>query len=325
MNVERQLIEANIKINRNKHKSIKMFYSSLKATSFCSLFLVVAVLFALIIYIFIEGSGKITFDFLFGTEEFSLSLMPAFVGTVSVIIIACLVAIPIGIATAIFLAEYTNSKSKIVKFIRVSTETLAGIPSIVYGLFGYILFVQKLKLGYTILGGGLTIAIMILPLIVRNTEESLLSVPQSYRDGPYALGASKVRTIFKVILPSASSGIVTAVILAIGRVISESAVLLLTIGGLDYRIPQSLLVPGTTLALNVYYYGSHGYPNEAAATALILLVFILLINALAMILGYLLRRKHSAPTVSIRVRLKHFSDDFKEKFNEIRLRKSKRI
>ena len=167
---------------------------------------------------------------------------------------------------------------------------MAGIPSIVYGLFGYLVFVVALKWKYTLLGGGITLAVMILPVIVRATEESLLAVPVAYREGAFALGAGKVRTIFCVVLPAAASGIVTAVILSIGRVISESAVLILTVGMVVNRIPSTVLSPGTSLALDIYYFASHGHPREAAATAVVLLVLVLLLNLAAGAAGKLIRK-----------------------------------
>lgn len=159
-----------------------------------------------------------------------------------------------------------------------------------YGLFGYLVFVVALGWGYSIVGGGITLAVMILPVIVRSVEESLLAVPQSYREGSYALGAGKVRTIFRVVLPSAADGIVTAVILAVGRVVSESAVLILTVGMVVNKLPESLMSPGTSLALDIYFFASHGYPDQAAATSVVLLAVIGLLNLLAAWLGRMLRK-----------------------------------
>jgi phosphate transport system permease protein len=169
--------------------------------------------------------------------------------------------------------------------IRIALETLAGIPSIVYGIFGYLVFVVALGFKYSLIGGGITLAIMILPVIVRSTEESLLAVPRTLREGSFALGSSKVRTIFSVVLPCAASGIVTSLILAIGRVMSESAVLILTSGMVVDKIPEGFASPGTSLALDVYYFGSHGYPEQAAATGVVLLVLVVSINILATVLG----------------------------------------
>ena len=264
---------------------------SLKIFSYISTAIAIISLIAIIGYVLINGVGKINLTLLFGDGKTSPSILPALVGTLSLIVIALGISIPLGIGCAVFLTEYTDNKSKFVKFIRISTETLAGIPSIVYGLFGYLIFVDLLKMGYSLLGGGITLSIMILPVIVRSTEESLLSVPQGLREGSYALGAGKVRTIFKVVLPSCAGGIVTAIILAAGRVISESAVLILTVGMVVDKMPVSLLSPGTSLALDIYYFGSFGYPEEAAATSVVLMVLVFGINLLALLVGKLIKRK----------------------------------
>ena len=222
---------------------------------------------------------------LFGNYGKYPSIKPAFVGTFYLILIAISIAAPIGTGCAIFLAEYTNSKSRLIRAVRIATETLAGIPSIVYGIFGYLVFVIALGFKYSLIGGGITLSVMILPVIVRSTEESLLAVPRSLREGSFALGSSKVRTIFSVVLPCAASGIVTSLILAIGRVISESAVLILTIGMVVNKIPENFASPGTSLALDVYYFGSHGYPEQAAATGAVLLFVVVSINIIATVLG----------------------------------------
>lgn len=274
----------------NKRKTIITFYKTLKIISILCAVVSVAALIAVTLYILVNGVSKLNFELLFGDYSDSPSILPSLVGTIEIILIASAISIPLGVASAIFLVEYMQNKGKLVKIIRIATETLAGIPSIVYGLFGYLIFVVTLKMGYTILGGGMTIAIMILPVIVRQTEESLIAVPMSLREGAYALGASKVATIFKVVLPSASSGIVTAIILAIGRVISESAVLILTIGMVVNKIPESALSPGTSLALDIYYFSSHGYPDAAAATAVVLLILVIAINLIATGAGSLIRK-----------------------------------
>jgi len=240
---------------------------------------------AVIIFIIIRGIPHINMQLLFGDYGKYPSIKPALVGTLYLIFISVMLAAPIGIGSALFLTEYTKSKSRLIRIIRIATETLAGIPSIVYGIFGYLVFVIALGLRYSLIGGGITLAIMILPVIVRSTEESLLAVPRSLREGSFALGSSKFRTIFSVVLPCAASGIVTSLILAIGRVISESAVLILTIGMVVNRLPENFASPGTSLALNVYYFGSHGYPEQAAASAVVLLFLVVSINVLATVLG----------------------------------------
>lgn len=267
-------------------------FKGLKYFSYACTVLSVIALVAVVWYVLSRGIDKISLDLLFGEYDGkSPSILPAFKGTVILVLISAAIAVPIGIFTAIFLVEYMNNKGKFVKIIRLATETLAGIPSIVYGLFGYLIFVVSFGWGYTLLGGGITLAIMILPVIVRSTEESLLAVPDGLREGAYALGASKVRTIFKIILPSAASGIVTSVILAIGRVVSESAVLILTIGMVVNLVPQNAMSPGTSLALDIYFFASHGYPEEAAATSVVLLLFVFALNLIAGGAGKLLKNK----------------------------------
>ena len=267
-------------------------FKGLKYFSYVGTVLSVVALVAVVWYVLSRGIDKISLDLLFGEYDGkNPSILPAFKGTVILVLISAAIAVPIGIFTAIFLVEYMNNKGKFVKFIRLATETLAGIPSIVYGLFGYLIFVVSFGWGYTLLGGGITLAIMILPVIVRSTEESLLAVPDGLREGAYALGASKVRTIFKIILPSAASGIVTSVILAIGRVVSESAVLILTIGMVVNLVPQNAMSPGTSLALDIYFFASHGYPEEAAATSVVLLLFVFALNLIAGGAGKLLKNK----------------------------------
>ncbi len=269
---------------------MKKLCSFLKIVSLVALGIALVALIAVVVYVLVNGVNKLSFDLLFGDYSETPSILPAFVGTVELVLIAAIIAVPLGVASAIFLVEYTNNKGKFVQVIRIATETLSGIPSIVYGLFGYLIFVVFFGWGYSLLGGGITLAIMILPTIVRSTEESLLAVQDGLREGSYALGTSKVRTIFKVVLPSAAGGIVTAVILAVGRVVSESAVLILTIGMVVNKIPGTLLSPGTSLALDIYYFASHGYPDEAAATAVVLLVFVIVLNLLASFVGKMIKK-----------------------------------
>jgi len=241
---------------------------------------------AVIIFILVRGIPHINTGLLFGDySSKNPTIKPALAGTLYLVVISIAIAAPVGVGCAIFLTEYTNSKSRLIRVIRLAVETLAGIPSIVYGIFGYLIFVIALGFRYSLIGGGITLAIMILPVIVRSTEESLLAVPRSLREGSFALGSSKVRTIFSVVLPCAMSGIVTSLILAIGRVISESAVLILTIGMVVNKMPKNIMSPGTSLALNVYYFGSHGYPEQAAATGVVLLVLVVSINIIATVIG----------------------------------------
>jgi len=268
------------------------FFTSLKGLSYFCCALTLVALIAVIVFVIVRGAGNLSWQLLFGEYGGinNPSIVPALFGTLWLIAISMIIAVPFGVFSAVFLVEYMRGKGGIVKIIRVATETLAGIPSIVYGLFGYLIFVVAFGWGYSTLAGGITLAIMILPTIVRSTEESLLSVPDGYREGALALGTSKVRTIFRVVLPAASGGIVTAIILAIGRVVSESAVLILTIGMVMGNF--SFSGPGTSLALAVYYFANNGNPDAAAATAFVLLIFVLLLNLLAAFLGRIIKKKY---------------------------------
>ena len=261
-----------------KYSVLRLFTLGMLVISFMALA-------AIIIFVLIRGLPFVNMQLLLGDYGKYPSIKPALIGTLYLVIIACALAAPIGIGSAIFLAEYMSKTNRFVKIIRVATETLAGIPSIVYGIFGYLVFVVALGLSYSLIGGGITLAIMILPVIVRSTEESLLAVPLSLREGSFALGSSKVRTIFSVVLPCAASGIVTSLILAIGRVLSESAVLILTIGMVVNKMPANINSSGTSLALDVYYFASHGYPEQAAATGVVLLILVISVNITATILG----------------------------------------
>lgn len=276
---------------KKKQRSVgRAFCGGLRIFSYLTTAVAVIALITILVYVIVGGVGKLK-PSLFGDSSEGPTIVPAIVGTLSLVGISLVIAVPLGMGAAIFLAEYANVKGKFVKVVRIATETLAGIPSIVYGLFGYLVFVVAFKMGYTLLGGGITLAVMILPTIVRSVEESLLSVPDGIRQGSYALGAGKVRTIFKVVLPSCAGGIVTAIILAVGRVVSESAVLLLTVGMVVNKMPSSMMSPGTSLALDIYYFANFGYPDEAAATSVVLIVFVLLINLAAVVVGKLIKRK----------------------------------
>jgi len=241
-----------------------------------------AVLLYLVAFILIKGIPHINpalFSLKYTTEN--QSLFPALVTTVIMIGFTLLIAVPLGVFSAIYLVEYARRGSKLVRAIRMTTETLAGIPSIVFGLFGYIFFANWLGWGKSILAGCFTLAIMILPLIIRTTEESLKSIPDSYREGSFSLGAGKLRTVWRVTLPSALPGIFAGVILAVGRIVGETAALIFTIGSV-VKIPDSLFSQGRTLALHVLQLSSQGHHrNEAYATAVILLIVVLCINALS--------------------------------------------
>lgn len=240
------------------------------------------VLIFLIIYILVHGVPYLKpslFSLHYNSEN--ASLMPALINTVIMTLLSLLLAVPIGIFSAIFLAEYAGKGNKFVDIIRLTTETLSGIPSIVYGLFGMLFFVSTCHWGFSLLAGAFTLAIMILPLIMRTTEEALLSVPDSYREGSFGLGAGKLRTVFYIVLPSAVPGILAGVILAIGRIVGETAALIYTAGSVA-QVPSSVLGSGRTLAVHMYLLASEGlYMDQAYATAVILLVLVVVINTLS--------------------------------------------
>ena len=247
-----------------------------------SAFLTFAVLLFLIAYILIHGIPYISAD-LFALEYNSdnVSLFPALVNTVAMTLLSLIIAVSLGIFSAIFLVEYAKRGNRFIGVIRLTTETLSGIPSIVYGLFGMLFFVTTLKWGLSLLAGAFTMAIMILPLVMRTTEEALKSVPDSYREGSFGLGAGKLRTIFRIVLPSAVPGILAGVILAIGRIVGETAALMYTSGTVA-QIPKNVLGSGRTLALHMYVLANEGlHTDKAYATAVILLILVIGINMLS--------------------------------------------
>ena len=239
----------------------------------------VGVLAMLIGYILIRGIPNLTpslFAWTYNTEN--VSMMPALVNTVLMVLFSLLIAAPVGIASAIYLVEYAKRGNKFVGLIRVTTETLQGIPSIVYGLFGVLFFVKALVWELSLIAGAFTLAIMILPLIMRTTEEALKSVPDSYREGAFGLGAGRVRTVFRIILPTAVPGILAGVILAIGRIVGESAALIFSAGTIA-AVPGSVFDSARTLSVHMYCLYSEGlYTDQAAATAVILLLIVIAIN-----------------------------------------------
>ena len=244
--------------------------------------LTVLVLFSLVFYILIKGIPNLKpslFEWKYTSKN--ASMMPAIINTITMVLMTLLIAVPFGIGSAIYLTEYAKRGNKVVPVIRMTTETLSGIPSIVYGLFGYMAFVRWLDWGYSLMAGIITLAIMILPLIMRTTEEALLAVPDSYREGSYGLGAGRLRTIFRVVLPSAMPGILSGVILGVGRIVGETAALIYTAGSVT-GVPDSLMSSGRTLAVHMYALLSEGlYTDEAYATAVVLLVLVLIINRLS--------------------------------------------
>lgn len=249
--------------------------------SMSALITVMTLLF-LLAYILIKGVPYLTPD-LFAWEYNSenVSLMPALINTIIMTGLSLIIAAPLGIFSAIYLVEYAKRGNKLVALIRITAETLSGIPSIVYGLFGFLLFAVTFQWSYTILGGALTLAIMILPLIMRTTEEALKSVPDSYREGSFGLGAGRLRTVFCIVLPSAVPGILAGIILAVGRIVGETAALMYTAGTVA-GIPESLLGSGRTLAVHMYVLTNEGlYTNQSYATAVVILVIVVCINAVS--------------------------------------------
>lgn len=253
----------------------------LKLLVYLSAILTVGVLGLLIVYILAKGIPNLSLE-LFAPKYTSdnCSMTPAILNTVLMTVISLLISVPLGIISAIYLVEYAKTGNKLVKIIRLTAETLTGIPSIVYGLFGMMFFVTYLKLGLTIIAGAFTLAIMVLPVIIRTTEEALLSVPVSYREGSFGLGAGKLRTVFRVVLPPAIPGIMSGIILAIGRIVGETAALLYTAGTVAES--NGLFSSGRTLSVHMYVLSSEGlHVDQTYATAVVLLIVVLLINTLS--------------------------------------------
>jgi len=246
------------------------------------------VLVFLVGYIFVKGVPYLKpslFSLTYTSEN--VSIFPAFITTLMMTFLSLLIAVPLGVFTGIYLVEYAKRGNKIIGLVSITTETLAGIPSIVYGLFGLLFFVTYLEWGFSLLAGAFTLAIMILPLIMRTTEEALKAVPDSFREGAFGLGAGRLRTVFKIVLPAAIPGILAGVILAIGRIVGETAALIYTAGTVA-QIPglakegSVVFDSGRTLAVHMYALSSEGfYINEAYATAVILLGLVIGINILS--------------------------------------------
>ncbi|MDD5932130.1 MAG: phosphate ABC transporter permease PstA [Oscillospiraceae bacterium] len=239
-------------------------------------------LFFVVAYILIKGIPYLKpslFAWKYNSEN--VSLMPALINTLFMTALSLLFAVPVGIGAAVYLTEYARRGNKLVGVVRVTAETLSGIPSIVYGLFGAIFFVKFLGMGLSLLAGALTLSIMILPLIMRTTEEALLAVPDSYREGSFGLGAGRVRTVFRVVLPSAIPGILSGVILGIGRIVGESAALIFTAGTVA-EAAGSVFDSARTLSVHMYAISGEGlYIDQTYATAVVLLALVIVINALS--------------------------------------------
>lgn len=250
-----------------------------------------AALLFLICYILLKGIPNLKPSlFAWTYTSDNVSMVPAMITTVEMTALALLIAVPFGLFTAVYLNEYARRGNKLVNLIRITTETLSGIPSIVYGLFGMLFFVTYLHWGYSLLAGAMTLAIMILPLVMRTAEEALMAVPDTFREGSFGLGAGRLRTVFRIVLPSAMPGILSGVILGIGRIVGETAALIFTAGTMA-RVP-SLLQSGRTLAIHMYVLSGEGlHMNEAYATAVVLLAVVLLMNALSAFIARKLTKK----------------------------------
>ncbi|MEG6615495.1 phosphate ABC transporter permease PstA [Peptococcaceae bacterium 1198_IL3148] len=263
-----------------------------------SVMLTLGILFTILFHVISQGITGINWGFLtempreMGKEG---GVFPAIIGTIYLVAVALSVATPIGVMAGIYLTEYTK-KGKFVSAVRFFSETLAGIPSIVFGLFGFLFFVLFLDWGWSIISGGLTVALMILPTIVRTTEEAIKSVPLSFREGSLALGATRWQTVYKIVLPTALPGIVTGIILGVGRVVGETAAVYLTAGMSGFQVPTSVWDPARTLSVHLYILASEGISFEKAyATATVLIILIFIINFIAnKIMRLMIRNRQSA-------------------------------
>ncbi len=260
----------------------RMFEALLTAATYLAAAVTVGALVFIVAYVLVRGVPHLSLS-LFApvyTSE-NVSLLPALISTVFMTLLSLVIAVPLGIGAAIYLVEYAKRGNRAVLFVRTTTETLSGIPSIVYGLFGLLFFVTFLGWGFSLLAGACTLAIMILPVILRSTEEALKAVPDMYREGAFGLGAGRLRTVTRVVLPSAVPGILAGVILSVGRIVGETAALIYTAGTVA-QIPQSPMQSARTLSVHMYALSSEGlYTNQAYATAVVLLLLVAGINALS--------------------------------------------
>lgn len=243
------------------------------------------VLLFIVAFVLVKGLPQLSWDFLFGqSRNGHVTLAPAFVSTGMLIVLALAIALPLGIGAAIYLNEYAKKGNKFVKAIRLFVDTLAGIPSIVFGLFGSVMFVRGMGTGYSIVAGGMTLSLIILPTIVRSVEQSLSEVPDSMREASYALGAGKLRTVFVVVLPQALRGIITSIILSVGRIVSESAALIFTVGSAATYVPTGFSDSAASLSVLVWKFMSNCLQvNEAYATASVLMIVVIALNLLVTI------------------------------------------
>lgn len=263
-------------------KTQRMESLLLSVMVYLSAILTFGMLLFIIGYILVKGIGHLSLDFFsYEYNSENVSVIPSVINTLYMAILTLLIVIPIGVGGAVYTVEYAKRGSKIVKLVRLTAETLSGIPSIVYGLFGLLFFVNAMKWGQSLLAGAFTLAIMVLPVIMRTTEEALQSVPDMYREASFGLGAGQLRTVFLIVLPSAMPGILSGIILAIGRVVGETAALMYTSGTIAKAVP-SVMDSGRTIALHMWTLASEGlHEDKAYATAVILLLLVVGINFLS--------------------------------------------
>ena len=291
-----------VPINRQSWKDKLRAYTN-KPFSMAAMLLVmiaaaitVGVVLWILVYTLLKGIPNLRWSmFEWKWTSSNFSVIPALFNTLIIAGLSLLMAVPVGVFAAIFMVEYAKSTNVFVKIVRMAAETLSGIPSIVYGIFGRIFFVDFLGMGYSLMAGSLTMAIMMLPLIMRTTEEALLAVPDSFREGSFALGAGKLRTIFVILLPAAMSGIISGIILGLGRVMGETAALIYTAGApVNASSIAGLGQPGCTLTVYLYTMMTEGmHVGEAWATAVVLIVLVVLINGAAEFVGNKLKKEYN--------------------------------
>lgn len=273
-----------------KQQKISAFL--LRVAVYLAAIITVGALLFVVGYILVKGVPNLSFkmfEWRYTTEN--LSMLPALLNTILMTLLSLLIAVPLGVFAAIYLVEYAHRGSRLVRMIRMNAETLAGIPSIVYGLFGMLFFVTALKLGFSMLSGALTLSIMILPVVLRTSEEALMSVPDSFREGSFGLGAGRLRTVFRVVLPDAIPGILAGVILGVGRIVGETAALIYTAGTASDTV-SGIMDSARTLSVHMYALSQEGlYINQTYATAVVLLVIVVCINALSASLARKFSRK----------------------------------
>ena len=274
-------------------KKRKAYIGGMKAAMYISTGITAALVIFLVAYVFIKGIPNISWELLSTKPSYisgRIGILPDILNTLYIVLATLIFVIPLGVGAAIYLTEYAKNK-KLVGMIEYAAETLSGIPSIIYGLVGMLFFCQFLGFKTSLLAGSLTLVIMNLPTVMRTTQESLKTVPQSYRDGAFGLGAGKLRTVFRIILPSAMPGILSGVVLAAGRIAGETAALIFT-AGTTAKVPENLFSSTRTLAVHMYCLLNEGlFMDDAYATAVVLVVFVLAMNGLSKLLASRLSNK----------------------------------